>query len=152
MKTLLSLIVLLSICTMVHSESARVEIEIRLTHDGELVAAPKIAQACACVASGTVSVVREWMAPTGRTLPIGIILDYSVALRDGKIRYDCLLTIRENQKNVGSFRPHGVSSFRTQEFMLWGLAESGKEFKADLGDKTTIAIILTRVAPDALSK
>lgn len=140
---------------MVHGEPARVEIEIRLAHGGNLLTAPKVNVACetnGAVTNENVSVVKEWIAPTGRALPAGIVLDYAIALKDGKIQYDCLLTIRENRKNVGSFRPYGVSSFETQEFMLWGLAESGKEMKTDLGDKTTIAIILTRMAPDIKTK
>ena len=107
MKTLLSLIVFLSICTMIYGESALVTIEIRLTHEAELLAAPKVITACGTngtITNGNVSVVSEWEAPTGRTLPIGIILDYSIALKDGKIQYDCLLTVRENQRNIGSFR------------------------------------------------
>lgn len=35
--------------------------------------------------------------------------------------------------------------------MLWGLAESGKELTTDLGDKTSITIILTRIAHDGIT-
>ncbi len=148
MKTGLALMMVLGVCGMLQAEPVDVTLEIRLVQDGKVLAAPKVGLTCESdgrMTNGQTSVINEYMSPVQRELPVGMILDYSVGAKEDKLEYSCQLTIREHRKSVGSYRPNGVMAFSTREFILWGLAESGKEVAVDLGDKMTMDIVLTRV-------
>ncbi|MDD2707886.1 MAG: hypothetical protein PHV34_07725 [Verrucomicrobiae bacterium] len=134
---------------LAQAQSDQIKMEVKVGRDGSLLGAP--AQTLSPGTEGKFMVTREFLHPEGLSVEVGVEFKAVARFKKGKIQYSCLLTVRDIQKN-GDMPGGKFTVFKTQEFMLTGLAESGKAVKTDLGDKMTAILTVTRVASGGVEK
>ncbi|MDD5261889.1 MAG: hypothetical protein PHD76_08590 [Methylacidiphilales bacterium] len=142
MKIILTIVLASLSLVTAHAEVDHIRIALKVLRDGNTMQTPSV-----IVLPGKASqlaVTQDYKDPGNRSLPVGIIFDSIADFKDGKIKYSCLLTLRERQKTKDE-ATQSVSFFKTQEFMLSGLSEAGKDVKTDLGDGLSIVLSLSKV-------
>ncbi|NJL19069.1 MAG: hypothetical protein HC901_01840 [Bdellovibrionaceae bacterium] len=78
---------------------------------------------------------------------MGVIIDTVADFKDDKIAYSILLTIRDSASNEGDVAQKAISTFKTRELMLSGVAIPGSTIDARLDEHTTLTISLERMSP-----
>lgn len=94
-----------------------------------------------------IEVTQPFVQAPGLSLSTGVILDGKTEMKNGKILYSFILTVREfeGDKSTGDQK---ASAFKTREYLLSGDTLPGKEIKLDLGSKMLVSLTLSLVKPD----
>ncbi|MDD2711179.1 MAG: hypothetical protein PHV34_24650 [Verrucomicrobiae bacterium] len=132
MKNITLFLLFLVIVLSAQAQSDQIKMEVKVGKDGSLLGAP--AQILSPGAEGKFMVAREFSHPEGLSVEVGVEFKAVARFKEGKIQYSCLLTVRDIQKN-GDMPDGKFTVFKTQEFLLTGLAESGKTVKTDVEKK-----------------
>lgn len=128
--------------SIAHADIDQIRTQMKVIRDGKVMQEPALT-----ALSGTPSqfaITEDQKKGEAGSPPVGMILDSKTELKDGKVKYSCLLTLRERSDSQ-----HGAdqtaSVYKTTEFYLSGTAEAGKDIKTDLGNGLVVSLHFTKV-------
>lgn len=128
------------------AETDLVKIAAKVQEGDNLLAAPSVTVLPG--KNAQIAVTQDYVQDSNLTLPTGIIIDTVASFKGEKISYSILLTVRESIHSEGDVTAKAVSTFKTRELMLSGVAIPGGKVEAKLDEQTTFTITLEKVAPD----
>ena len=140
MKHILHSIIFLICISSVHATINTIKIGAKLKELENITITPSLIVKSG--EKGQIAITKKFIQDSDLSLPVGVTLDTVANIKDGKICYSVLLTIRESIESSGNTKLKAVSAFKTRELMLSGVANSGDLVTAKLDEQTTLTISL----------
>lgn len=139
-KHLIAIASVLLLMHTLHAEDKWISSGFRVQQEDDLLASPTVTSKAGQLFK--IEVTRPFVQAPGLSLSTGVALDGKTEMKNGKIVYSFILTVREFEGD----KSHGdqkASAFKTREYLLSGDTLPGQEVKIDLGNKLSISLMLS---------
>ncbi len=90
-----------------------------------------------------IAITRDYVQEPGLLLPMGVILKGQTSWMDGKVHYSFTLTIRDSTANRTDHHTSKYAAFKTEEYLLSGIAVPGKDHSIVLSHGKKITLLLS---------